>query len=61
MKAVYIGETCRSLHERHKEHMSDYTTGSEKSHMFNHAQAEHEGQAEFRIKPLKSLRSAMIR
>ena len=59
--SIYIGETCRSLMERHGEHLADLKAKSEKSHMFNHVKDEHCGVANFQIKPIKTHRSSMMR
>ena len=39
--SIYVGETCRSLHERSKEHWRDANTMSEESHMLQHQQEVH--------------------
>ena len=68
MKKVtrYIGETCRSLYERGKEHTSDATTLAKKSHWRDHAKEQHQDykgpiSSMFTIQPLKNCRSALAR
>ena len=60
----YIGESSRTSYERGKEHLRDFQTMSEESHMFNHHQEEHkdkENHVEFAMKIEKSHFSAFRR
>ena len=46
VQSLYVGETCRSLHERSKEHMEAYRQGSNDSHVLKHHLAHHQGEGE---------------
>ena len=60
-KTVYIGESCRSLAERHREHVEDWLADKEESHMAAHSREAHNGQSSYQVKPLKLHRSAFTR
>ena len=45
-QSLYVGETCRSLHERSKEHMEAFKQGSKDSHVLKHHVAHHQGEGE---------------
>ena len=59
--SIYIGETSRSLAERHPEHLADQKAEKEDSHMHQHAKQHHNGAAVYRIKPIRSYRSPLMR
>ena len=70
--STYIGESSRSLYERQKEHVGDFRTGGEKSHMYQHLQECHmdswaqlnlqeDGWRQFKVETIKAHRSAFIR
>ena len=59
-RTQYVGESSRSLRERHGEHVDDATTKKEDSHMWVHAHDEHEGQMKYQIQPLKTHTSSMV-
>ena len=54
-QAVYVGESCRSLYERGREHQSDFQNGEEKSHMLKHHVLVHGGKGDprFHMRPVK--------
>ena len=60
-ETIYIGETYRSLSERHSEHVGDWLDNKDESHMQKHATEAHSGQADFQIKILKSHKTAISR
>ena len=62
-KAVYIGESSRSVYERSLEHLEDYKTEKEESHMYTHAIEAHSKEEKplFAIKVLRKHRSALYR
>ena len=39
----FRGESSRSLHIRHQQHMSDYTRNDDSGFMYNHIETEHQG------------------
>ena len=41
--SLYVGETARSLQERSKEHIADFESKSQKSHIFKHQEQSHGG------------------
>ena len=61
----YVGETCRTLYERGKEHQSDALSSSKNSHWREHAKehTDFEGPLTemFSIQPIKTCRSALAR
>ena len=61
--AIYVGETCRSLQERGKEHWKDFEDGSSESHILKHHLIHHggEGTPEFHLRPVKFVRTALTR
>ena len=46
VQSLYVGETCRSLHERSKEHVEAYRQGNKDSHVLKHHIAHHKGEGE---------------
>ena len=61
--SIYIGETCRSLHERSKDHLRDANTMSEESHMLQHQQEVHKDikDPEFNFRVVKSFKTSLER
>ena len=60
----YVGETCRSVRERAKEHWRDYQNESMESHMWKQAAQVHSDQLskpDFRFKVIKTFGSALER
>ena len=60
-ETIYVGETYRSLAERHSEHVSDWIDNKEESHMNKHALEAHSGITDFSIKIVKSHKTAISR
>ena len=60
-ETLYIGETYRSIKERHGEHIRDWLDEKEESHMTRHSKECHNGVTDFMIKPISSHRTAMGR
>ena len=60
-QSIYVGESCRSLYERSKEHWSDFLNGKTDSHMLKHHVLVNEGKGEpkFHIRPVKFHNSAL--
>ena len=63
LPAIYVGETCRSLAERAKEHWADYKAGLDGSHTKKHHISHHGGigQPQFHLRPVKFYRTALGR
>ena len=63
VQSVYVGESCRSLYERSKEHWRAFLDGKKDSHMLKHHVLIHGGQGEprFHIRPIKYHSSALSR
>ena len=61
--SIYVGETCRSLHERSKEHWRDANTMSEESHMLQHQQEVHKDikDPEFNFRVVKTFKTSLER
>ena len=61
--AIYVGESCRSLAERGKEHWAALKAEKEDSHMWKHHVAHHKGQGEvkFHLRPIKYFKTALSR
>ena len=61
--SIYVGETCRSLHERSKEHWRDAITMKEESHMMQHQQQAHKDMKnpEFNFRVVKSFKTSLER
>ena len=63
-KAVYVGETARSIFERSKEHWQDAQAGSSDSHMVKHwlsDHAEEETRPDFKFKVVATFKDALTR
>ena len=63
-RAVYVGETARSIFERSKEHWNDAQAGSSDSHMVKHwvsDHAEEKSMPDFKIKVVASFKDALTR
>ena len=60
---VYIGETCRSIFERSKEHWEGAVKCSEKNHMGQHQKLEHNGEPHphFHMKVTGFFKTALAR
>ena len=63
MPSLYVGETCRSVQERAKEHWTDYRRGCKDSHILKHWVLHHnsEGEPRFIMKVVQHHRSALSR
>ena len=63
LPAIYVGETCRSLAERSKEHWADYKAGLDSSHIRKHHITHHGGlgQPQFHLRPVKYYKTALGR
>ena len=61
--SLYVGETCRSVQERAKEHWTDYRRGCKDSHILKHWVLHHnsEGEPHFVMKVVQYHRSALSR
>ena len=61
--SLYVGETCRSVQERAKEHWTDYRRGCKDSHILKHWVLHHnsEGEPRFIMKVVQHHRSALSR
>ena len=61
--SLYVGETCRSVQERAKEHWNDYRRGCKDSHILKHWVLHHnsEGEPHFIMKVVQYHRSALSR
>ena len=61
--SIYVGETCRSLRERAKEHWEDLKSRNEDSHMLKHQVEVHGGdeKADFIFKVVKYHQTALSR
>ena len=61
--AIYVGETCRSLAERGKEHWAAYRAGKEDSHILKHQEVHHKGagKPQFHLRAVKFYRTALGR
>ena len=63
-EAVYWGESSRTAYERGKEHLGDFKSQSEKSHMYRHQLEDHsenDGMVRFSMKVHKTFQSAFNR
>ena len=61
--SIYVGETARSISERASEHLADYRSGAEESHILKHWETHHAGVGEpkFRFEVVKFCRDALTR
>ena len=55
-----MGESSRSLTERHHEHLQDFIAQKEESHMWTHARDNLDGNINFKIKQIKSHKNEMM-
>ena len=63
LPSVYVGETCRSLAERGREHWAAFEAGEEGSHILKHHVVHHngEGAPQFHLRPVRYFTTPLSR